>query len=370
VVGVLLCEAWFLVDRPSVRLLADWGRGGKLPENAREDLALIVAVTALAVIANMVVAAFAGLVLGLFLFALRSARKPVRQVWTGLQLSSCCARGSAELRVLAQHGGALRVFELEGDMFFAVGASLDRSLSQHMEGARCAILDWSRVRHIDTSVATSVATFERISAERGLFIVHAGASLQHGNVRQELAGRIGSARLAPDLDYALELAENHLIQAHLASIPAESSAMFEVVPLFEGLGGEERVALEQAMTQRLYKRGEVILAAGTASDELMLILQGCASIVVDGTEGQPVRLAGVRRGAVIGEVGFLDGSPRSASVIAQEDVVVATLDRSSYDRLAQSHPPLLPKLVANIAVGLAARLRHTNRVALARARGH
>jgi CRP-like cAMP-binding protein len=113
----------------------------------------------------------------------------------------------------------------------------------------------------------------------------------------------------------------------------------------------------------------VILSAGAASDELMLILQGCASIVVDRPEGQPVRLAGVRRGAVIGEVGFLDGSPRSASVIAQEDVV-ATLDRSSYDGLAQSHPALLPKLVANIAVGLAARLRHTNPVALARARGH
>jgi hypothetical protein len=358
------------VDRPSVRLLADWLRGRPLPENAREDLALIAAVTALAVIANMVVAAFAGLVLGLFLFALRSARQPVRHVWTGLQVSSCCARGSADLRVLAEQGGALRVFELEGDMFFAVGASLDRSLHAGSEGAKCAVLDWSRVRHIDSSVAASVATFERQAVARGLFVVHSGASPRHGNVAEEITRRTPQARMAPDLDYALELAENHLIQAHARPSPLEVSSVMEVMPLFAGLDADEKAGLEAAMTHRLFKAGATVVSAGEPSDELMLVLQGCGSVMFDQAGGRPVRLAGVRRGAILGEVGFLDGSPRSATVVAQEDMMVAVLERAAYERLCGTCPGVLPKLLGNIAIALAVRLRHANEVALARSRAH
>jgi sulfate permease, SulP family len=317
------------------------------------------------------VAAFAGLVLGLFLVAARSARIPVRHVWTGSQLSSNCARGSGELRILAQHGAQLRVFELEGDMFFALGASLDRSLHASSEGASCVVLDWSRVRHIDTSVAAVVAAFERHEEELGVLVVHAGAAgMPHGNVAEELRRHIAGVHLAADLDYALELAENHLILEHQHERAGEVSSVFEAMQLFDGMSVEERTALEQAMTQKLFPAGEVILRAGDESHEMMLILQGSASIVVANQQGQPVRLAGARRGALIGEIAFLDGSTRSASVLAQSDVVVASLDRARFEQLCRVGDPVVPKLLSNIAVALARRLRHTNHLALARSRTH
>lgn len=368
VAGVLLCEAWFLVDRPSVALLADWLRGRRLAQNAREDLALIGAVTALAVVANMVVAAFGGLVLGLFLFAVRSAQQPVRHVWSGRQVASNCARGSAELRLLAAHGEAIRVFELGGDMFFAVGSSLQQRLHADSTGARCVVLDWSRVRHIDSSVAGTVATFERLAGEHGIALFHGGACSQDGNVADELARRIPGARLAPDLDYALELAENRLIQLYAQESPGDASSLFGAMHLFDGLTIGEILQLEEAMTHRLFRAGETILAAGAVSDELMLILHGSASVVVPGADGRAVRLAGVRRGAIIGEVGFLDGSPRSASVVAHDDVMVASLTREAYEHLCRSMPGLVPKLLANMAVALASRLRHASQLALARSR--
>ncbi|HEX2546234.1 MAG TPA: cyclic nucleotide-binding domain-containing protein, partial [Ramlibacter sp.] len=356
VIGVLLCEAWFLVDRPSLRLLVDWLRRRPLAHNAREDLALVAAVTALAAFVNMVVAAFGGLVLGLFLVALRSARHPVRHVWTGAQVSSNCARSGADLRVLAEHGAALRVFELEGDMFFAVGASLDRALQEQTEDAACVVLDWSRVRHIDSSVASTLAAFGSRAAVRGLFVVHAGAAdLPQGNVAGELRRRLPGAHFAADLDYALELAENQLIRLRAGQRRGadDISTLFEAVTLFSGFDPAERALLEEAMTHKVYRAGEVILRAGEMSDELMLVVQGSASVVVSGQDGQPMRLAGVRRGAILGEVGFLDGSPRSATVLAQDDVLVAILTRAAYDRLAASTATLVPKLLANMAVSLA-----------------
>jgi SulP family sulfate permease len=368
VAGVLLAEGWLLADRPSLRLAADWARRRKLPANAREDLALIVAVTALAVLANMVVAAIAGLILGLFLFALRSARNPVRHLWTGKQLSSNCARASAELRILAEHGGGIRVFELEGDLFFAVGASLDQALQSGSEGATCCVIEWSRVRHLDTSVAITIANFEARARERGLLVAHAAASHEQGDVAGMLRRRQPGALIASDLDFALELAENHLIQRHAAGQALEASTVLEATRLFDGFDAAERAQLEGAMTQRLYRPGEVLLAAGSESDELMLVLQGSASVLVPGAQGHRVRIAGVRRGAILGEVGFLDGSPRSAEVVAQDDVVVATLTREQYDRLCRTTHTVVPKLLANIALALATRLRHANRLALARSR--
>jgi MFS superfamily sulfate permease-like transporter len=368
VVGVLLCEAWFLVDRPSLQLLLDWLRGRKLVENEREDLALIVAVTALAVIANMVVAAFAGLVLGLLLLAVRSARQPVRRMWTGRQLSSNCAHAPAALRLLAEHGGEIRIFELEGDLFFAVAPNLEHGLETGMEGATCAVLDWSRVRHIDTSVANTVARFHRNAAERGQSVVHAGASAQQGNVAEELQRRIPGAQLTSDLDFALEIAESRVIQSH--TMTADAGAVLETAQLFDGLAPEDASALQERMGRKRFRAGEVILASGDASNELLLLLQGSASVIVRHNGGPPVRLAGVRRGAVIGELGFLDGSPRSASVVAQEDVVVATLTRDDFRNLCRTRVDLAPKLVANIATALAARLRHSNELALARLRAH
>jgi sulfate permease, SulP family len=369
IVGVLLCESWFLLDRPSLRLAADWLLRRPLPRSAREDLVLVVSVTVLAVITNMVIAAFAGLVFGLFLVAVRSARQPVRHVWNGTQMSSNCARSSPELQVLAQHGTQLRVFELEGDLFFAVGATLDRSLNSGSEGALCVVLDWSRVRHIDSSVGAVVAAFEREAEQRGLIVVHAGAAAPpDGDVASELRRRQPRARLAPDLDFALEVAENYLVRHYLREPPRDASSMLDAAPLFEGFTPEERATIEGAMTQKVFAAGTAILRAGDCSDELMLVLQGAASILVPGADGQPVRLAGVRRGSVVGELGFLDHSPRSATVVAQTDVLVATLGRAAFEQLSRNGDPAVPKLLANLASALAQRLRHTSRLAIARSR--
>jgi hypothetical protein len=366
VCGALLCEAWYMVDRLSMRQLFDWLRRRPMTENAREDLAVVCAVTACAVMVNMVAAVFAGLLLGLVLFAVRNARKPVRYVWSGLQLSSNCARSRTELRLLTQFGGAIRVYELEGDLFFGATESVERSLAADNNGVTWPIVDWSRVRYIDTSVAVALAQLERLACSRGMRPIHAGAQMQGGNVGEVLMHYLPHSRFTQDLDRALELAENELIQAHAQGIPEEGTGAMEVAPLFEGLDEGERRQLEAVMPHRLYRAGELIVQAGAFGDELMIVLHGSASIVLHTLEGNEVRVAGVRHGATLGDIAFLDQAPRSATVVADRDTTVAVLRRETYDALCISHPRLVQRLLANIALTLAARLRHTNRLALAR----
>lgn len=365
--GAMLCEAWLMVDRASVRLCADWLRRRAMTANGREDLALIAAVMAAAVLLNMVAAIFVGLLLGLISFAARNARQPVRHVWSGLQVSSNCARSREDLNLLARHGGAIRVFELEGDLFFGVADGLQRVLIDGSQGMDSVILDWARVRHIDSSVALALAGFERQARERGLLPIHAGAGLQGGNAAPVLLQQLPHARLAPDLDRALEQAENDVIELRGEDLSRDPTSLIEAAALFAGLDTQDQAHLESIMSQRLYKAGDVIMAAGEPGDELMLVLFGSASVVLRSADGKDTRLAGVRRGATLGDMAFLENARRSATVVAEEDTTVAVLGRGDYDLLCAARPRLVQCLLANVALSLAARLRHTNQLAVARA---
>ncbi len=367
IVGALFFEAWLIYNRTSVTQLLSWLRREPMPASAREDLMLIVVVTFVTLVVNITAAALVGLTLGLVLYAARNSRQPVRRVWDGTELSSNCARSRPDLQLLAEHGATIRVFELEGDQFFASAALLGQAIRAQLGGIACAVIDWSRVRHIDTSLAQTIVKLEGHAANQNVRLVHAGANAE---VAQMLSQYLPRAAFAPDLDRALESAENLVIQQHAATRSPEVTAFVEAVSMFRELTDAEREVIESRMTQQLYPRGEVIVKAGDPSDALLLVLQGTASVFIHETrEGMPdrdIRLAGVRRGATIGEIGFLDGDVRSATVIAQEDVVISSISRAAFDDLSATHPPIVQRLLSNLTVDLATRLRHTTRLALAK----
>lgn len=363
--GGLLCEAWFMVDRKSLRMLGDWLSKRPMTSNGREDLALIATVTASAVILNMVAAVFVGLLFGLILFAARNARRPVRNLWTGAQITSNCARSRSDLRLLAEHGPSIHIVELDGDLFFGTVDSLERALDQSLQGATGLVIDWSRVRHIDTSVVGSFAQFERRAHGRGVSPIHAGCGNQP-ELAAVLTQQMPHMRVAPDLDRALEQAENDVLLLRGNPDSPDKTGMMDSASLFTSMDAQERAVLEAAMTQKLYRAGEVILQAGEPGDELLIVLAGSGNVVLHQAGGTDVRLAGVRAGATLGDIAFLDRTRRSATVIAAEDTTVAILNRDRYDEICITHPRLVQVLLTNVALNLAARLRQTNRLALSR----
>lgn len=72
---------------------------------------------------------------------------------------------------------------------------------------------------------------------------------------------------------------------------------------------------------------------------------------------------------MVGEVGFLDGAPRSVTVVAQEELLVAVLTRDTFDSLRESHPAAVHQILVNLALDLSTRQRHTTTLAAARSAG-
>ena len=102
-----------------------------------------------------------------------------------------------------------------------------------------------------------------------------------------------------------------------------------------------------------FESGETIIGESDPTNDAYFILSGFVSIRVNGRE-----IAIRTSGQHVGEMAVLDpGQRRSASVVAEDDVVVARVDALILNTIAESYPLLW----RNIARELSERLRQRNR---------
>ena len=99
----------------------------------------------------------------------------------------------------------------------------------------------------------------------------------------------------------------------------------------------------------------------TNTGYMALVLEGEAVVLnaIEGT-GDNVVLSTLGPGALFGELGILDGKPRSATVTAVTDMEIAVLDRVGLARLIDSMPGVACSLLSAIIVRVGERLRATN----------
>ena len=105
---------------------------------------------------------------------------------------------------------------------------------------------------------------------------------------------------------------------------------------------------------RNYKKGETIFHQGSPSDCAFIIGSGSVEILQETREGEKV-IGKLKENEIFGEMGLIDGQPRSATARALEDSVMYVINRNSFDILVQKNPKaLLPILKV-----LTSRLRET-----------
>jgi len=106
--------------------------------------------------------------------------------------------------------------------------------------------------------------------------------------------------------------------------------------------------------RRSFKKGGTIFHQGTPSDCAFIISSGLVEISEDTFEGTKV-IGRLTENEIFGEMGLIDGQPRSASARALEDSIVYVMTRNNFNLLAKENPEaLLPILKV-----LTSRLRET-----------
>ncbi|KAF0144359.1 MAG: cyclic nucleotide-binding domain-containing protein [Nitrospirae bacterium] len=94
---------------------------------------------------------------------------------------------------------------------------------------------------------------------------------------------------------------------------------------------------------QLFSPGQRIIEEGDSGDSIFLIKSGNASVVTH-ILGKEIELATLSVGDVFGEVAFLTGRPRTASVIAIDKLELIEFDRVILEEMFEKYPDILKKI--------------------------
>ncbi|MEZ4595264.1 MAG: cyclic nucleotide-binding domain-containing protein, partial [Chloroflexota bacterium] len=131
--------------------------------------------------------------------------------------------------------------------------------------------------------------------------------------------------------------------------PSETAAGSTVVSLLSSL---ERRVLDQVMVEQRYKPGEIVVHEGQYGDIAFLIWSGRVA-VVQGNFANPAGVHYRGPGEVVGEMSLIDNKPRSASIVALDDVRLLGIYRKDFFELLH----IDPNFSTNMMELLSSRLR-------------
>jgi len=327
------------------------------------DLLMVVLVAVLAITMHILVAVFLGIVIAMALFVVRMSRSNIRRSYRCDTIHSRRARTPDEIALLEHNGASILVLELQGPLFFGSAEMLSREIDDlAARDTRSAILDIRRVTEIDATgariLAEIAAALKRSDRALALALTRkgeVGARLQEAGV----IDAIGAGRIFDDVDRAIEWAEDELLRARrVAAVDAELP--LRDVDVLRGLLPPGIAAIETYASRRTYRSGEQIFSQGDPGRELFIVTKGRASAYLPQEDGRSIRLATFAPGTVFGELAILDAGKRSATVVADDDVVCAVLSASDFDELSRNAPAVAIKILTGLGRELSGRLRRAN----------
>lgn len=144
----------------------------------------------------------------------------------------------------------------------------------------------------------------------------------------------------------------------MAGVPTTvSTTVLRAVPLFSSVPDEQLRALATVVTRKSVARAATIMVAGDQTDSLYIILSGRLKVMMSDAEGKEVILSILGPGEFFGEMGLIDDSPRSASVLAIEPCELLSIAKRDFNKcLADNF-----EMAMAVMRGLVRRLREADR---------
>ncbi len=140
-------------------------------------------------------------------------------------------------------------------------------------------------------------------------------------------------------------------QAHVSTL------LLRNVPLFSVLPEAQLGLLTSLVSRKSYPRNSTVIAAGDMTDSLYVIISGRLKVMMGDDEGREVILAILNPNEFFGEMGLLDDSPRSASVVALESCELFTLSKRDFKKCLEDNFELSMAVMR----GLVRRLREADK---------
>ncbi len=123
-----------------------------------------------------------------------------------------------------------------------------------------------------------------------------------------------------------------------------------------------KVIVSYMQAKRIKPTGVIIQEGFTNTAFMAVLLQGEAVVENElARRSDSMVITTLGSGALIGELGLIDGQPRSATVRAVTEVDMAVLEREALTRMMNEQPTVACQLLARVLADVSQRLRATNK---------
>ncbi len=141
-----------------------------------------------------------------------------------------------------------------------------------------------------------------------------------------------------------------------AEISDQILEVLKSIPIFDRLTLPEVHKIFDIFRPQRYEAGEVIYRIGSPSDDMFILMEGILSV----RTSAGIEVAQVTPIGLVGEMGLLTHSPRSAEVIAIDDMTGLFICKADLTNLFIRDTTTCVKVLLNIIKIIARKIHNTN----------
>jgi CRP/FNR family cyclic AMP-dependent transcriptional regulator len=117
---------------------------------------------------------------------------------------------------------------------------------------------------------------------------------------------------------------------------------------FADLTDAEIEVIAKIANRKNFQLGETIFKESEVGQSFYVIRNGEVKACVTAPNGESFTLAMLKDGDVFGGMSFVDGRPRSATIIAVSEVETFVMEKSDFESIVDGNPRLVHKILGKI----------------------
>lgn len=138
--------------------------------------------------------------------------------------------------------------------------------------------------------------------------------------------------------------------------------MLAKIPFFKEMDTKDLEILSKKMQVLNINEGDLIISEGEESKTMYFIIEGTVSVFRTNYKNKTEYIYEMNSPSYFGEMSIIDGGPRSASVQAKTNVVLAELMWDDVRYLFEDRPEIMSYIFKNIGNVISIRLRIKNSI--------
>lgn len=259
----------------------------------------------------------------------------------------------ADIDAMRSMASRICVIELQGDLFFTAVERVIRCAESERD-VDMFVFDCSRLGLADRESQRVLLQAASDIIQRGIGV----CLVDPKRVFLPVVDEFSSIERGDDLDQTIESIEVALLEAlgrpsHHRVVPLEDCE------LLTGLDVAASEPIRSLMRRRDFAKGDVLCRQGEPSDAMFVLERGSVDIVVGARSGinTGVRVASLTPGSIVGDIAVIEGSTRTADVLATSDTVAWSLSGDALDQIGRERSDLHSIVLRNILLLNFKRLR-------------